>query len=179
MPLNRPAGFFSPRLITAGFAVATILWLVLLVGSPYLVSHATPGSVPFTAGGLVYMAGSVVCHQRADRSFHAWGVQLPVCGRCVGLYAGAALGSMLAAFFVTRTNGARAPRGSGQPDWLLRFTLAGLPTAASVGLELLGFWPQSPAIRCLAALPLGFAVAWFVGVHAADLTGTRRERSRP
>jgi hypothetical protein len=212
MPLNRPAVLFSPRLITAGFAVATILWLVLLVGSPYLVSHATPGSVPFTAGGLVYMAGSVVCHQRADRSFHAWGVQLPVCGRCVGLYAGAVLGSVLAAFSLASAasgfrrigavlrssfdsgtptrplrrglrppgmHGATTPGSSGRPDWLLRFTLAGFPTAASVGLEMLGFWPQSPAIRCVAALPLGFAVAWFVGVHAADLAGTTRARSRP
>ncbi len=159
MSPSRPAAAFSPRIIPAGFAAATIAWLLLLVVSPYLVSHARPGSALFNAGGMVYLAGRIVCHQRADRSFHAWGVQLPVCGRCFGLYAAAILGSVLAA------TGRRPSRH--RRDWLLRFAVAGVPTAASIMLELLGIWPQSPVIRCIAALPLGFTVAWFVGVHAA------------
>jgi uncharacterized membrane protein len=161
MPPARPAAALSPRIVPYGFAAATFVWLLLLLVAPYLVSHRTPGTPLFDLGGIVYLAGRIVCHQRADRSFHAWGVQLPVCGRCVGLYAAAVLGSVLAA--VRR----RIP--AHQPDWLLRFAIAGTPTAGSIALELLGVWPQSPAIRCIAALPLGFAVAWFVGVHAADL----------
>ena len=35
----------------------------------------------------VYQLGSLICHQRPERSFHLAGVQMPVCARCFGLYA--------------------------------------------------------------------------------------------
>src|SRR4051812_38932852 len=42
-------------------------------------------------GGLFSSAG-LLCHQRPERSFSLWGTQFPVCARCAGIYAGAALG---------------------------------------------------------------------------------------
>jgi hypothetical protein len=38
----------------------------------------------------------VICHQQAARSFAIWSQQLPVCARCTGIYAGAAMIAMLA-----------------------------------------------------------------------------------
>lgn len=33
--------------------------------------------------------GGLWCHQRAERSPHLWGLQLPLCWRCTGIAAGA------------------------------------------------------------------------------------------
>ena len=43
------------------------------------------------AASAVYVAGAVVCHQKAERSFSLAGQPLPVCARCTGIYVGAAL----------------------------------------------------------------------------------------
>jgi hypothetical protein len=184
MPITRPVAALSPRIAAVGVAALAALWLCLLVGSPYLVSHAAPGSALFDTGGLVYLAGRVVCHQRADRSFHAWGVQLAVCGRCFGLYAGALIGSVLGAW---RSGGKRrdwhratvtALGHDGAPDWALGLAVSALPTAASLALEIGRVWAQSPVVRCIAAIPFGFTVGWFVAVHASQVL-PRRENGRP
>ena len=46
------------------------------------------------AAAAVYAAGSLVCHQRPERSFHLAGAQLPVCARCLGLYVGGFVGAI-------------------------------------------------------------------------------------
>ncbi|HEX8472680.1 MAG TPA: DUF2085 domain-containing protein [Pyrinomonadaceae bacterium] len=38
---------------------------------------------------VAMFAGSLWCHQRAERSPHVWGVQMPVCWRCSGIIVGA------------------------------------------------------------------------------------------
>lgn len=180
---SRLTAAFPSRIPAIGFAAAAAIWLLLVVVSPYLVSHSAPHSVFLRTGGVVYLAGRVLCHQRAERSFHAWGVQLPVCGRCVGLYTGAAFGSLFASWWPARRHlrrrsetgevrAATSDFGSRTGDggvWLVRFTIAVIPTATSLGLEVVGVWAQTPAVRSVAAVPLGFAVAWFVGEHAADV----------
>ena len=173
MPFRRIESAFRFRIPAVGLALAASAWLVLILLSPCLVSHNPPRSVFFRMGGLAYLAGRVVCHQRADRSFHAWGVQLPVCGRCFGLYAGAMLGSLFAACRSRRAP-ARDIRQDASPAtprdaWVGRFAVAAVPTAASLGLEIMRIWAQTPAVRSVAAVPLGFAVAWFVGNHSGDV----------
>ncbi len=168
---NSPAlPAISSRVPAVAFACLATAWLLLVLASPYIVSHAGPRDLAFQIGGMVYMAGRAVCHQRPGRSFHAWGVQLPVCARCFGLYAGAVLGSGLQVVTFSR------PRGSGLQVGIFSrltplavFLIAGAPTLVSVGLEVMGIWRQTPLVRCLAALPLGFAVACFVAAHAAEV----------
>ncbi len=159
----------TSRVPAVVFAAAAAAWLLLIVGAPYLVAHARPGSVPWRAGALTYLFGRSICHQRADRSFHAWGVQLPVCGRCLGLYAGGLFGAALAAAAARRRGGrcisAAYPRAT---SWRWRLLVASVPTAASLLLEIAGVWSQTPATRCLAAVPLGFVVAMLVGQHADE-----------
>ena len=43
---------------------------------------------------IVYTVGDFNCHQRADRSFHLNGNQMPMCARCAGLNVGFFLGSL-------------------------------------------------------------------------------------
>ena len=90
------------RFLAGGLAAATLLWLFALVVAPYLATHGNPGRVGAWASAGVYLAGAILCHQQPARTFHAWGTQLPVCARCLGLYGGAALGA-------TAVVGARSP----------------------------------------------------------------------
>jgi uncharacterized membrane protein len=115
----------------------------------------------------VYATGAVVCHQRPERSFFLFGRQLPVCARCIGLYAGAALAAPLALVLVTSTPNSRARRV---------LILAALPTAVTWIVEHAGLVHLSNTTRFVAALPLGFAAAWLV---LGELRGSRFEDHRP
>jgi len=55
-------------------------WVLAIVASPVL---------PAPLAAAVYLIGSHICHQQADRSFHLFGAQLAVCARCTGIYIGA------------------------------------------------------------------------------------------
>ncbi|GAC1404929.1 MAG: hypothetical protein NVSMB56_19440 [Pyrinomonadaceae bacterium] len=45
-------------------------------------------SIVFNIYRALMMFGSIVCHQRAERSPHLLGVQLPLCWRCSGIFIG-------------------------------------------------------------------------------------------
>ena len=99
---------------------------------------------------LVYLAGSVVCHQLPDRSFHISGIQFPVCARCTGLYLGAAMGMVaLGAAPSISISFSRARR-------LLIVTA--IPTVLTLATAWLGVWDPPNAVRASLALPLGFSV---------------------
>lgn len=126
-------------------------WLLLVVTAPIL---WTPLAT------LLYAAGSLICHQIPERSFHLQGSQLPVCARCAGLYGGSALGSVVGATIAGRAV-ARWRSTPGQWQWLGTF-LAAFPTLATFLLEWVFGWSISNTARTLAAVPLGAAVAFVV-----------------
>lgn len=85
----------TPSGVSALFA-ATLLWMGVLLAAPIVVAEGASRQsdrLSFRAAGAVYLFGRVICHQRPERSFHWHGVQLPVCARCFGLYAGAVVGA--------------------------------------------------------------------------------------
>lgn len=90
----------------------------------------------FTAPLLpgVYFAFAPVCHQQAARCFEWLGRPLPVCARCLGLYAGALAAAL------------RPARAT--PAWLWLFA------AANVADWVLGL--TGNAARFALALPLGW-----------------------
>jgi hypothetical protein len=136
------------RWIAPAIAVLACGWVVLLVIAPLL---------PVPLAGVVYAAGSLICHQIAERSFHIASFQLPVCARCFGLYAGAALGGLGPQVV---SSGTRAVQGRRS---LYGMTLAAaLPTMATWTLEWGAGWPMSNVTRALAAVPLGATVAFAV-----------------
>jgi len=146
-----------PRWIAPSVALLACAWLVLIVAAPFL-------WIP--AAGVMYAAGSFICHQIPERSFHLDGFQLPVCARCFGLYGGGAFGSVIGAVSAFRrrliTDGEDLAR-------LIRWrwtVVAAIPTAVTVVLEWVFGWPISNGVRAVAALSLGFMVA-FVVVSAA------------
>ena len=128
-------------------------WLLFLVAAPFL---TTP------VAGVLYLAGALICHQLPDRSFHLQGIQLPVCARCLGLYGGAAVGSVAGAAAIGRRWLVRQPKLSTRSMKWLATGVAAMPTLATFALEWGFGWPMSNSVRVIAALPLGFAVAFVV-----------------
>jgi uncharacterized membrane protein len=133
------------------FALLASGWLALIVAAPVL---------PVPIAGTIYAIGSVICHQRPERSFHLFALQLPVCARCTGIYAGAAMGTSGAALSARiRAYAASAPARA------ILFAGA-VPTSLTLALEWSGLWSGSNAARAAASLPLG-VVAALVVVQAA------------
>lgn len=141
-------------LLSAGLAGAALVWVGVLVAAPAL---------PLALAAPVYLFGSFICHQIAERSFHVDGVQLPVCGRCFGIYAGAAVGALMGAWMTMRS--------SESADRVARWGRSGLrpllvavaiPTLATLFFEWLAVWHLTNAVRALAGSILGAGVAFAV-----------------
>ena len=103
---------------------------------------------------FVYIAGSFVCHQISDRSFHIAGLQLPVCARCTGLYLGAAIGAVAwCAGSVSHLSFARAR---------VALIASAVPTMVTVIAAWAGVWDPGNVLRATSAAPLGIAVGALV-----------------
>jgi uncharacterized membrane protein len=153
--------------MTTGRGAAIVLLALALIGGallPWVACARASGGTISRAALAVYAAGHLVCHQRADRSFASCGVQWPVCGRCSGLYVGAAVGAVI--FGLWRVD--RDPASTGA--WRRRLLLAAAPTAILwLGEFGLGFDPGT-FLRFLGALPAGAGgAAWLVAIGRGDL----------
>jgi uncharacterized membrane protein len=138
-------------------ALAATGWATLIVTAPWVASAAA------SAGGWLYAAGALICHQRPERSFHLGGAQLPVCARCLGLYAGGAIGALA---WVIASRGRQGP-------WAARSAVAtlgvtGAPTALTLIVVWLGVGDPSNAWRAILAAPLGVAGGLIAGAVATD-----------
>jgi uncharacterized membrane protein len=107
---------------------------------------------------LIYAAGSVVCHQLPERSFHLGVYQFPVCARCLGIYAGLFLIAGVA-FFAIGVRPQLPVWGQTPSTRRLLVVVGAMPTVVTVLLEWVGVWQTSNAARFVAGLPLGAAVA--------------------
>jgi uncharacterized membrane protein len=170
------------RVARLGFVLLTATWIVLLLAAPLTGLGAS-------VSGLTYAFGSLICHQRPERSFYVDAAQLPVCARCFGLYAGAALGSIAGLMPCAALSWSRSPspldfaRGDlwDRRRARLRMVLlaAAVPTAVTWTNELLGLWSPANLTRFIAALPLGLAVAVtvnYIGCARRQQTGHRSPR---
>jgi uncharacterized membrane protein len=152
--LNRPYNVGvrrNARLLACALCAGVVLWTVAIFAAPMALSSGN--RVVSAAALAMYSAGAEVCHQRPERSFHAGGVQLPVCARCTGLYVAAAAGGPLALLLAGGMSGSRARTMA---------TLAALPTLVTWSAEMAGVAHPSNMVRAVAALPLGFVAAWLV-----------------
>jgi uncharacterized membrane protein len=139
---------------------AACAWAVLLVAAPWLARSAGP--IGLRVSTAAYLAGSVLCHQQAGRSFHLAGAQLPVCARCSGLYVSGALGLLAGIVLGSRRD--PLSRLARVVEW--RWVLIGavVPTLATLAAEWSGAWAVPGAWRAVAALPAG----WTVGAFLAE-----------
>jgi uncharacterized membrane protein len=149
--------------IAPAIAVAALIWLALLLASPI---------GPASLAALMYSIGAFICHQIPERSFHLGGFQLPVCGRCLGIYAGAALAA--GAGVAAQLRVAIAPLTS--LDAQAVFVLSAMPTIVTFGLEWSGAWPGTNVVRAAAGAALGIGGAFVVMSAVATLHYSSCER---
>ncbi|HZP47560.1 MAG TPA: DUF2085 domain-containing protein [Vicinamibacterales bacterium] len=152
------------------YVLAAPTWVALIALGPVLATRVHAAGPAHAAALAVYFVGSLVCHQKPERSFHAWGAQLPVCARCTGIYVGAAASVLAAPAF----GPAGADGASSAPT---RFTarailvLAALPTLATLAYEWVSGVMPSNAVRFVAGLPLGVVVTWLIRRAAGEPAG--------
>jgi hypothetical protein len=159
------------------FLALSIGWAVLLPVAPFAASQPAPARVWYALAFVAYGAGSFICHQLPERSFHTWSAQWPVCARCTGIYFGAAVATVIAMVVAYETVGQPASplRGfdaPGKPDTTyptygtrrtrVLLALAALPTAVTLVYEWTTGDTPSNAIRALAGALLGAAAAFII-----------------
>src|SRR5690349_6962040 len=133
-------------------ALLAVAWLAGVVAAPVL---------PTSIAAFIYAIGSLVCHQLPDRSFHLGAFQLAVCARCVGIYAGGALGAVAGALAWP------PPAGRERPAFTTKtarrvVAIGACPTAISVLAERAGVWHTTNAERAASGFPLGMTAALVV-----------------
>lgn len=148
-------------LVRRAFAAASSVWALLLPIAQYAATRVHASTPTHVFAFLVYAVGTLVCHQKPERSFHLWGAQLPVCARCTGIYLGAAL-AVAAIAVARRPTTARRPRDSRWRSPARLAVLAALPTAATLLFEWSSGVTPSNTIRFAAGLPLGVLASWLV-----------------
>jgi uncharacterized membrane protein len=111
---------------------------------------------------VVYGVGGVVCHQLPERSFYLWGRQLPVCARCTGIYAGAAIAAI--GYVVGRPLRWASDGKRSRPLKTLAL-LASLPTILTLLYEWTTGVTPSNAVRAAAGFVLGVTLSWLVVVN--------------
>ena len=127
---------------------------------------------------LIYAAGSVICHQIPERSFHLGGFQIPVCARCLGIYAGAAAGASIHVLGAFSLSSMRWRMLSPQAARRL-FIVGAVPTLLTVALERGGVWNGTNNVRAIAGVALGIAGALVVMSAVATLHYNACQRRRP
>jgi uncharacterized membrane protein len=154
--------------IAPAIAVAALAWLCLLLAS---------ASGPTSLSAVMYGVGSFICHQIPERSFHLWGFQLPVCARCLGIYAGFALMASAHAGTSTARRFRPRPLTPASARWV--FAIGALPTAVTLALEWSGGWRGSNVVRAIAGSVLGAGIALVVMSVVATLHYSGCEPRRP
>lgn len=172
------------RASAAVVAARTLLTFAVLGGVmlPWT-ACARASSLPLVvrAAAVVDVLGSAVCHQRPERSFWSCGFRWPVCGRCSGLYLGAAAGVWLAWAWPFRKAPVRmqdaeataaddAAMNHRRAWWRGVLLAVAMPTAALWALEYIGGVNPGTPVRFAGALPLGLGgAAWLWAVQRGDL----------
>jgi hypothetical protein len=167
------------------FGSLALLWPAALVAATRIAAVPHRGDAAYLLSAAVYFSGSLLCHQRPERSFSFWGTQFPVCARCAGIYAGAALGviaelvrlkSATASAAVTPLVASGSSRSSAvafarafrrPPRELTILVAASLPAAVTLVFEWTTGVTPTNGIRALSGLLLGAAAAVVV-MRAGD-----------
>lgn len=141
--------------LAAALTVGAVVWAVAVVEAARIEAASGPTALTMS----VYALASRICHQRPERSFHVAASAWPVCARCSGLYLAAPFGAV-AGLMARRSFGARRMR--------VALVTAALPTFLTIAMEWSGMAPVTNAVRAIAALPLGAAIACAVVVACRE-----------
>jgi uncharacterized membrane protein len=155
--------------LAPALALAALVWLALLIVTPL---------APPSLATLMYTAGAVICDQIPERSFHLAGFQIPVCARCLGIYAGAALAASVHLLASGASDSSRW-RILSAADARRVFLLGAIPTLVTKALEWAGVWQGTNVVRAIAGVALGVGGALVVMSAVATLHYSECLRRRP
>jgi Predicted membrane protein (DUF2085) len=148
----------------SGFVVVSIGWFALIPLATFLAGGASPETpAGYGLAFVAYAIGSLICHQRPERSFHMVGVQMPVCARCLGIYAGAAAAALLWLLSDRRSVVLRNQSASSWPGFGLArnaLLISALPIAITLAYEWTTGVTPANWIRAASGVSLGAAAAW-------------------
>ena len=156
--MERSAVLPMPARPNQVFFIAAML-LCLAVAPAWLRAHGDG-----LASLAIFAFFSKLCHQQPDRSLVIFGTRTAVCVRCLGIYAGAAIGSL---FRLNRRPALRCIVGA--------LALNCLDVAA----ESFGLHGNMPLSRLLIGGTLGFAVGAMFSVRLAVLDSSDRSETQP
>jgi hypothetical protein len=157
-------------------AAGAVVWALALPAATWLASRPQPGWIgSYVFSFATYAVGSLICHQRPERSFALFGLQMPVCARCAGLYAGAAICALIA-LSSGRTRGVAGGESMAAARTSLvwevstrraMLAVCALPTAVTLVYEWSTGSTPSNIARAITAFPLGACIAWLLWRGAA------------
>jgi uncharacterized membrane protein len=148
------------------FVTASVAWAAMLPLVPFLASRAHASALGTLVVVTVYGIGGTICHQLPERSYHLWTAQMPVCARCAGIYAGAAIAAVVAMAHSAPLkprghlfrSAALAHTGAGFARTAL--VVAALPAALTLAYEWTTGQTPGNLIRMASGIPIGAVVAW-------------------
>ena len=165
-----PLGNRSRSWIALAFAWLAVVWAVVIPVSALAARQSDTSTTPVKLFALAsYQLGSVICHQRAERSFSLSSVPLPVCARCTGIYAGAAAAAGVALLFGRVGRGTRTDSSAKGTGFLaadsartarMALVAAVVPAASTLLYEWVTGRVPSNEIRAASGLLIGAVVAW-------------------
>lgn len=119
------------------FLLATaVLWLLVILLCPLSVHF---GFADNSTLKLIYFVFKFICHQLPERSYFMWGVQMPVCARCFGIYSGMVLGLLVYPFF-KKLNNSKIPQ-------LKTITIFVAPILIDAFAQSMGLYTTSNLVR--------------------------------
>lgn len=104
---------------------------------------------------ILQWIGFGLCHQLPERSFFGGGIQVPVCARDTGIYAG----FLLAFLFFRVFHWGKRPTGLPPMKIMPLLALFVLVMAIDGGASYLMLWESSNELRLITGLTTGFALA--------------------
>jgi uncharacterized membrane protein len=113
---------------------------------------------------LFNFIGSLVCHQRPDRTLWIGGHYLPVCARDTGTFVGLLLGYIMLLFL-------RRKEAKGPPNLYVSLVMM-LPLWVDSFGQLFGFWTSTNYLRLITGLLFGAALAPML-VYALSLSALK------
>lgn len=150
------------RPVYAATFVGTAVWIASILAAPFFRSRG------FAQADFLYGCFSPTCHQLPSRSFLLWGFPTAVCARCLGIYAGFAIGVILDPF---------RPGFPPRPIPALKtFILFTLPIVSDTAGNFLGLWNTGNLPRFLTGVLWGtiLPLYWFAGLDGL-FPGRRRD----
>jgi len=169
---NSPEFWTLAHLAALTYVISVASFTLLFLIAPLLIQLENYFLLGVGAVSYNIISMFVMCHQLPERSLFLFGVQYPICARCIGIYLGSSVGGLLA-FFYGR------PKFMSKKMLLTVFIISFMPMAIDgVTQTLLYQRESSNMLRFATGLLFGFGVLYTVTSIIFKKSGTLVESKK-